>query len=114
MFCNDQCRQGRVGTVIDPGCIVQCPNKDLCRNLGRCRLGSNRQSGDGPESGSEGCCAISVPSRNWFLEQMGIVIRNNDSFFHLLLSDNRTVAHQLLLIFMENFCWGIRPDVLSD
>ena len=36
--------QGRVGIATNPGYRSQCPNRDLCHNLGQNTLGCNRQS----------------------------------------------------------------------
>ena len=67
-----------------------------------------------PEPGSEGSGVIRVPNRNWFLEQMGVIVGDGDGFFHLLLPDNRGIAHQLLIVLVESLRWRVRSDVLSD
>ena len=70
--------------------------------------------GNGPEPGSEGGGVIRVPNRNWFLEQMGVVVGDGGGFFRLLLPDNRGLAHQLLIVLVESLRWRVRSDVLSD
>ena len=45
---------------------------------------------------------------------MSVVIGDGGSLVHLLLPDNRGIAHQLLIVLVESLRWRIRPDVLAD
>ena len=71
----------------------------------------NHRLGNGPEPGSEGGGVIRVPNRNWFLEQMGVIVGDGGGLFHLLLPDNRGIAHQLLIVLVESLRWRVRSDV---
>ena len=71
-------------------------------------------NGDGPESSCEGCYIVRIPSGNWTLVQMRIIIGDSDSFFHLMLRDIRGIAHQMLFINMKNFRWRVQFVVQLD
>ena len=45
---------------------------------------------------------------------MGVIVGDGGGFFHLLLPDNRGIAHQLLIVLVERLGWRVRSDVLSD
>ena len=45
---------------------------------------------------------------------MGFIVGNDGGFFHMLLPDNRGIAHQLLIVLMKGLRWRVRSDVLSD
>ena len=113
-YYNGQYRPGHIEIAVNLGCKARCPSRDLCRSLGRCMLDYIIDQGNGPEPGSEGGGVLRVPNRNWCLEQMGVIVGNGDGFFHLLLPDNRGIAHQLLIVLMEGLRWRVRSDVLAD